>query len=361
MPVMIEEKRRYGEIEFIRFLMSILIVYYHLTPILAELFPDETVYLAMTRKNWHIGGVCVSAFFVLSGFFFHRSRVWEQDTVCFFLKKAVRFWPALAFSLLVHFENATDFLNLLYINTGLGVITSGSSNPASWYICNLLWLLLIFQLWFKRSEERGGIDYGACVGIVLIASSMLAHRTNSGYWQIAMEQIPFLTNGILLGVFGITIGILTSKLMETLNIYHILIRNKYTVSGVWIVILAYFVYIITFLEKKYELIYYLAVFLALLFFSLQEGVLSELLTNKLFDFLGRSSYAIYMMQFPCFYYLKKLIAKEGMWQSNPFSMVIFGVGFCIIVGIVTHLLIEIPAARWFAVSVKKFDGAKKEG
>lgn len=131
MSVTLERKREYGEIEVVRVLMSILIVYYHLTQILVGLFPNETVYLAMNRRNFHVGSVCVCAFFVLSGFFFHRSRAWEQDTTHFFLKKALRFWPVLAFSLLIHYENATDFLNLLYINTGLGVITSGSSNPAS--------------------------------------------------------------------------------------------------------------------------------------------------------------------------------------------------------------------------------------
>lgn len=189
---------------------------------------------------------------------------------------------------------------------------------------------------------------------------MLAHRTSSDYSQIAMEQIPFLTNGLLLGIFGIALGIVVSESTESLYTY-IEKMNKFIVSGLWIIALAYFVYITAFLKRDYELLYYLVAFLALLVLSLQEGALSRLFSNKIFEVFCRSSYAIYMMQFPCFYYLKKMMVKEDGWTGDPFSMVIFGVSLCIIVGLATHLLIEIPAGKWLDKRMKKFFGAKKEG
>lgn len=152
--------KRMGEIDLIRFVCSVLMVYYHLTPKLSARFPDVELYAVLSKGNGMTGGIGVLCFFILSGLFFQVGREWEQGSFKdFTLKKAARLWPVLAFSILVNCHTTNDVMNLFFINSGTGVISKASSNPGSWYVCVLFWLFLIYFLWFQNVKDqapRGG-------------------------------------------------------------------------------------------------------------------------------------------------------------------------------------------------------------
>lgn len=148
--------KRMGEIDLLRFVCSVLMVYYHLTPRLSARFPDVELYAALSKGNAMTGSIGVLCFFILSGLFFQVGREWERDSFKEFVqKKTARLWPVLAFSLLVNSRTTADVLNLFFISSGTGAISKASSNPASWYVCVLFWLFLIYFLWFQGARNQG--------------------------------------------------------------------------------------------------------------------------------------------------------------------------------------------------------------
>lgn len=252
--------KSYGQVGILRFIFSILIVYYHLTPILFNTFPDVSLYNIFSRHNGAVGKILVICFFIISGFFFEISKNYKKYSFQeFFMQKLIRFWPVLAFSLIVNMHSSADIMNLFFINAGMGIIKNASSNPASWFTCNLFWLLLIYFLLSKQSvvsERRNA----ALFIISILGLSIISRQSTGSYWLPAFEQLPFLTNGLIYGVTGMSIGILLAQLKpfgkKQVSIFALLSQ---------ICIGIYFIYIVAFCEVKYETAYYILVFVIIFY------------------------------------------------------------------------------------------------
>lgn len=342
--------KRMGEIDLIRFVCSVLMVYYHLTPKLSARFPDVELYAVLSKGNGMTGGIGVLCFFILSGLFFQVGREWEQGSFKdFTLKKAARLWPVLAFSILVNCHTTTDVMNLFFINSGTGVISKASSNPGSWYVCVLFWLFLIYFLWFQNVKDQApGGGGSACLLIVtLLGFAIFAHRESSAYCAIAVSTIPFLTNGVLSGVTGFSLGILLGRINQRLRI-----NNKYLVSVIQLILFGYFVRLTAFETARYEIPYYILVFSLLLYFILFQKGCTVVSNCTWLKRLGAWSYSIYMMQFPCFYYYGFLIDK-GIFKAPPGVYVTVGIAGCVLIGILTYYVIEKPAYQLYLSYINK--------
>lgn len=185
--------------------------------------------------------------------------------------------------------------------------------------------------------------------VTLTGFILLGQRTGSTLYSAkAFEQLPFLTNGVLMGITGFVYGGLIARfwirgysIRKTINK-----RNKILITILEIVILSYFVNILINCTQKYEKIYYILIFsIIIMDFIYQWGYIAQLLNHKIFGHLGKWSYSIYMMQFPCFAYLKKsLWIKNSAGDSK--TILLISVSICVGVGIATYYLIERPLSKW---------------
>ena len=98
-----EEVNYYYNIDFLRFVFAIIIVYYHIfhSNIMNYVNGNE-VYNNLRRLCGYAGAI-VECFFIISGFFlFHSFRKKDMASVTqFSIKKIFRLWPVLAFSILI--------------------------------------------------------------------------------------------------------------------------------------------------------------------------------------------------------------------------------------------------------------------
>lgn len=349
--ILIKAGKQNGKIETIRFLFAILIVYYHLTPILNKMFPSEVIYTKMIQCNSLVGTQIVIAFFIISGYFFARGKSWEKPAKQFIIGKIIKLWPAMAFSLIVNYNTTADFLNFFFLNAGMGIMTKGSSNPASWFACNLFWCFIIYYFWFSSPPLGEDVTrrarYILCMLLVIIGFSFIAHRKTGTYHVLVSEYIPFLTNGSLLCITGFSLGIIFEVLIRNIkkNNCEAMVKSGILTDIIWLMFLGYFIYIVAFLATSYETVYYQVIFLIVLGVSIVSKNQKSFWNHRLFLELGSCSYTIYLMQFPCFYYLKKTILM-GLWkESTPLFLTIFGVFICVAVGAAVHYIIEIPLAK----------------
>ncbi|KMW24250.1 acyltransferase family protein [Enterocloster citroniae] len=311
-------------VDFLRFVFALFIVYYHITPIMSKFFGKVLWLDYLSTRNSNVGQVIVISFFVISGFLFFLTEEYRRFSLSTYIKrKVIRIWPVLAFSLIVNFHSTADILNLFFISSGTGLISVGSSNPASWFVCVLFWLELLMFDFLARSNFNSKYniadslitDYkvsGEIWGMLVTLTGfiLLGQRTGSTLYSAkAFEQLPFLTNGVLMGITGFVYGGLIARfwirgysIRKTINK-----RNKILITILEIVILSYFVNILINCTQKYEKIYYILIFsIIIMDFIYQWGYIAQLLNHKIFGHLGKWSYSIYMMQFPCFAYLKKV-------------------------------------------------------
>lgn len=246
----------------------------------------------------------------------------------------------MAVSILVNCHTTTDALNLFFINSGTGAILKASSNPASWYVCVLFWLFLIYFLWFQSTKKQdtplGGGGSACLLMVTLLGFAVFAHRESSAYSAIALSAIPFLTNGVLSGMTGFSLGILLGRINLGWKMNH-----KYFVSLIQLILFGYFVRLIAFEPARFETPYYILIFLLLLYFILFQKGWTVVSNSTWLKRLGAWSYSIYMMQFPCFYYYEKLIDK-GFFKARPSVYVLVGMLSCVLVGIAVHYAVENP-------------------
>ncbi len=360
-------KERFNNIDLLRFLFAELIVFYHLTPKLQAIFPDNSFFEKMTLQNQTVGVVIVLCFFIISGFFSYLSNDYKKRTLLQFIwRKATRLWPILFVSLVCVYKSPVDLLNLFFISSGTGLLTTGSSNPASWYICVLLFVEIASYMLFSTERENNSSFDGKITPqlLILVVLSFLSfviigqRTTSDNYALLAFDSLPMLTNGVLSAIAGYGLGYFIGFLYKT-ELSKIAISNilkKTIISIIEASIFIAFLCLVSFTEtssKKFPFIFFIAMFVVLLIdFILKPGYVSRLFNTNISRILGSWSYAIYIMQWPCFVWLSDWIWKMDLEDRD---IIFFSMLFCTVVGVVSHYVIEV-----FLVSIvlKKHERVK---
>ncbi len=258
-------------------------------------FSSTYLLTELVQKSNLAGRNIVNAFLFLSGFFLLQSfdKKSEVDTYKFILNKFLRLWPVMAFSFLFVlpfgiFDKYNDTLNLFFINSGLGLTTKSSVNAASWFIC-VLFFLSIFFYYLMKTLSRKNLIF-TCSIFTFWGFIILAHL-----------------NTLIFGV------------IETMLLW-------------------YFIQYSVFHVAKFKIdIYWSLIFVGVFFlFLFNIGFLSKFLNNKFSKMFGDFSYSIFVMHFPLI-----KICKKYFWDIfTPEISAILTFLICIIVGILTHILIE---------------------
>ncbi len=333
-------------IDFVRFVLIMIIVYCHCIGTVPPITESGQEFIQMlTQKSSMAMPVALCSFFMMSGFFLYNSFLRKPDleTKDFVFKRILRLWPLLLFSFIVLLIagrfNRMCILDIFFINAGLGLVNSGSNNPACWFICVLLVLSAFFYFIIKNFGEK-------YAGFFCSISAFLGYAILNSTFSVGMLYkdpvpcIPFLTMGMLLGLANISLGILVGMLVKELPNINLKLPGKLIATVLEISIFAYIGISILMQTSKITMPIYWEFYFVILFimFVYNQGYFSKLLNNKFSKSLGACSYAIFIMQFPTIRIMNKYFSQP---LSQLDTLTTFACTLaCLVVGVIVHLLVE---------------------
>lgn len=336
-------KKRFYNIDFLRFIFIVAMVFYHVVSFMKPVFLTDTI-VKMSKNCAMTGSNIVNAFFIISGFFLFYTyiRKPELNLYEYVVKRFFRLWPTLVFSFFVcllfgHF-NRYDLLNIFFISDGIGLVKSNSHNNASWFICALFFLSIFYFYLLKYFKRH--IALFICYIIAFLGLAILGNA-DKGYYAYIIFKPLLLTTGMVRGLCFIAIGIiLGSLILSKEHNFNNALPGKIVFTIVETSLLSFFMYYSVFHLSGFKVdIFYQLMFIGLfLSFIFNLGFLSNLLNSKKLATLGNYSFSIYLMHFPVIIGCQKYI-----WGNlNDISSLIFTVLACIFAGILVYRFVEKP-------------------
>lgn len=350
-------KYRFYNLDFLRFLFALVIVNHHLSykvfPVMAEKFS----WLGSVRLDASKGYMGVEFFFILSGVFLCACLERKEENIALFaLKKIIRLWPLLFFSIvcfwaasrfdLVKYEKYDNVLNLLFLQT-TGLALRYGNNESAWFVSCLFWGSLFYFTLYQKAPK----NFFWIVSLLVWFSFTLMVQSNKGNFNAQLKQVyPFLSFGILKAIAEIGLGLLVWKtylfLAEKIPSS---LRMK-IVFGVIEIFLFCFVFnsqAFRRLKFQNDLLMTLSIACLILVFMLQKSFLSVALNRKIFGALGAISYAVYIMQEVCFIFFRKYIAVYGpVFPVSIQTVYISCLIITVLFGVVCYLCVEKPLFRY---------------
>ena len=365
-------------IEFLRFLFAVMIVYAHIMWFLCQvdkLYTDFPIYM----KMWNNCGdsfLCVEYFFIISGFFLHfHIKNKKDDTFEFAAKKIMRLWPLLAFSIFIiwifslfkfcEYYSYANILNLFLLYR-TGIDNSAVNNMHSWFVCILFWCS-IFYHYILRNFDRQKSKF--IIAIICFYSFASIYSWHNGTISVVHMKIINGIPGALLRGFasiglGFFVGIFYDKIAYYIKNLHIKNKVKNALFFVFVSVIEFYLFFFIIFNStihrikfKNNFIFIIAFCLLLLLFVFKRGLLSKLFENKLSQTLGAFSYSIYIMQASGF-----VLAKHFLWtdksfvMTHPYLNIVITLIICLTIGILSHCLIETKSNFWYNKISAHFHG-----
>ena len=322
------------QIDFLKFIFACMIMFYHLVQFLSGYFPDISEYSKLTQRTATIGGAIVIAFFVLSGYFLCRKAFSQPyDPIRFAVDRVKKLWPLLAVSFIPFLLLGTfyvyDFLNILFISDGMGIVNGASHNAATWFICVLFWLSLLFYYLLHNCKEE--IVF-ICSMLAIFGFMWLAKAPSGFYSAVAFPTFQ-LTSGMLRGIIGISLGILVYFFLSEYNEQkETSLRNNIYFTALELMFLYLTGHYMCDKKPISQDVFYQIILCGLIVcFILNQGYVSSFLNKKFCKILGEWSYGIYVMHFPVIELMKRFIWEKNLISSPTVMMVICST-ICIISG-----------------------------
>ena len=348
-----ENSEKLYHIELLRFIFSVIIVYYHIlhANIMNNVGTAAEQYKAL-NTSCDYAWMIVECFFILAGFFLYFSfwRNPEQSFGSFVQKKIARLWPVLAFSVIlgiIFFKQkiGVQIFNLFFLwNVGIGKAYGG----INWYISPYFWTMLFYFGLLKCVKQKK--SQNLIIAILVYFSYVITNQNGFGRETIDIG----ISLAMIRAVASIGMGYLLAVITESFEPFLQALAENKTKDIIFRIFVSVLEIIccacltIHFLYKKYA---YNAQFIVIIEFSIlllclvsKKGILSILFNHKYFD-IGKYSYSIYVMQQTIFWALQRSFWKTSIVQSNIPATMILSLVICIISGIIVYKFIEKPFGK----------------
>ena len=338
------DKIKLNNIEFLRFVFSFIIVYFHILH--SNIIPyTETISIYSTlAKLSNNAGVIVECFFLISGYFLWITLQKEQgrgNVITFIAKKVIRLGPVLWFSLIVSvlfsFMPIGDaILNFFFLQcTGLSLSYKG----INWYISPLFFALIFYYAIIKNYS----LDKSLIFISVLVYFSYLVNITYC-HGSFGRETVyGFVNLGLARALAGVGLGYLIGFFLEKVSFSQNKIFKTFfslIEVSIFIYLMGYFLLGCTYSSHMIVVILFSVMFIC---FIKEAGYFSQILNLKIFSLLGRYTYSIYVMQQIGFN-----ILKDNLWKTDliyhPFICIFLSILFCFVIGVITYHVIEMPSS-----------------
>ena len=345
-------------IEAVRFLFSVFIVFFH---ILHANIMDYTANSAFYKKladSTDYTCYVVECFFIISGFFlFYTYNKRPQRSIGEFIyNKFSRLWPLLFLSTAIcvvffGWNFYPQFFTVLFLqNNGVNFDYGG----INWYISPLFWALIFYYVLLKCFKDKRKLNI--FIGVLVYFSFMIClSATNGGFPRYNLYG--FLSGSMFHALaeigLGYLIGVCCNSLKSLNGLNDILNSRSGKIISTVLISLAEIVFwallLIHFFLKKYT---YSNHFLVVILFSgilfcmlTGRGIFSRLINNRFFGFFGKFSYSIYVMQQVVFYVLQRTLWQNSDFvQHHALRCIAVSILICVAAGIVTYYVIEKPSA-----------------
>lgn len=337
---------KYHNIEFLRFIFAIIIVYFHILHANIMKYIGNNYDYKILAKLSDDAGWIVECFFIISGYFLYKNIVNSNsiDITKFIWKKITRLWPVLIFSIII---GVVFFKQNIYpaIFNSLFLQCIGFSldyKGINWYISPLFWALILYYAIFKNFDNKKA--YVFVGGICYFGYLININYCHGGFGRGVIYNILDLS--FLRALAGIGLGILIGKLLTeftfTMNekIKYILF-SIIEISSI-IFLIRYFLF-----GLKYKNAFIVIIVFSLMFISFvrQYGILSQVLNLSIFSQLGKYAYSIYVMQQISFWIMQKTLWKTQIVENTSLCILVSLI-FSIILGVITYHLIEKPFSKY---------------
>ena len=358
-----KEKRYFFNIDFLRFLFSVIIVYFHLNGNIikkAVQSNSENIYKYLEEISSN-GGYIVECFFIIAGFFLFKTIINQKTNVIqYTINRISRLWPVLAFSFLLSviffkYNLYTAIINSLFLQCiGVTLIYKG----INWYISPFFWVSIFYFYILKIFDKK----YAHLIIAFCIYFSLTG---NINYFDgsAGRETIKiFFNSGVMRALSGIGIGYFIGLIYEKIKD-----KISYSLSTIkekcsFLIISALEIYCFIFLinnfifhkiSYKNHLIFIIIFSILFFCFLTKKGLLSKLFDNKYLAFSGKFAYSIYVMQQITFNILGLTLWKYSVFVNNVPVCITISLLFSVLIGIITYYLIEIPVGKYIKQSLEK--------
>lgn len=342
---------KYHNIEFLRFVFAIIIVYFHILHAnIIKFIGNNHDYIVLAKMSVNAGWI-VECFFIISGYFLYKSINADNDIniIKFIWKKISRLGPVLIFSCIIGviFFNQNIYqaiFNSLFLQCiGLSLDYKG----INWYISPLFWALILYYTILKKFENKKA--YVFVGGICYLTYLVNINYCNGGFGRETVYGIINL--GLARALAGIGLGLLIGKILDELKLYCFRINPKLKLLIMTFLEISAFVFLIRYFlfGLKYKNAFIVVIVFSFLFISFinRNGILSRVLNNCVFSLFGRYSYSIYVMQQISFWIMQKTLWKTQIIENTSICILVSLI-FSIILGIITYHLIEITSYKYLS-------------
>jgi len=350
-----QKDERLHNIEFLRFLFSGIIVYFHILHSNIMQYVNTNTTYSILREKSDAAGVIVECFFIISGYFLFISyrRDTHIDIFQFAVKKFFRLWPVLFFSILLGLvffseKKFPSILNSLFSQCiGLSLDYKG----INWYISPLFWVsLFYFALLINFDSKKVNVIIAV---LVYFSYVIIINEANGEFGRHTVHGIINL--GTARAVAGIGLGYLIGITIECINsskLRFLFFSPKFSLKAVRLIVgtiveLISLAFLLEYclIGSRYNNQFIVVIFFSalLICFIYRLGALSKVLDNKIMDYFGKYTYSIYVMQQISFWILQRSFWKYESFINQVGICISISIIFCIVIGIITYYAIERPA------------------
>lgn len=348
--------RKYN-IEFLRFLFSLIIVYFHI------LHSNIIPYIGEHQMYLNLRSMCVWAqaavefFLIIGGYFLYQSekRRAQEPFINTFLSKFARLWPVFAFYVLIslcffNMNRESALFQILFLHcTGISL----ESNQIIWYIAPYFWSIILMVAILRLFQKKKAILIISL--IAYIGYAMNINYTQGGFGRDVV--FTFVSLGFVRTLSGVALGIIIAVLMESISKS----LSPCTEHTFVLAIISSALEVVTvfFLLKKMLLgrgsltnMFTLVILFAFLFVSFLcgRGILGRVLNRPFWGIVGRYSYSIYVMQQISFFIMERTFWKNTSFLAEHVLLtLLISIAFSAVVGIATFYLVEKPSQYFYKV------------
>lgn len=335
-------------------------------------FAAAIVVIAHLGYDYHLGGMGVTFFFILSGFILSYNYAFKfvdwsyKKLVSMWVSRVSRIYPVHIFmfilSMPLSYIYARDYSfmdtlsNILLLQSwypnGQGTF---SYNGVSWTLsCELFFYLTLPFVLFscsKKAMQTKSSMILLVMMLIMLTIWLISISAGHGIIEYSLKWWFYVISPYLRWMdflFGIALGYLFLK-MKSANHTKFHFSSLVEVFSLVLTVCFYFYFISRDLPYKWNYsAYFNPLFGLIIFiFAFQNGIISKILSAQIFTYLGKISFSIYMTHQVLIFYWNKYVQNINYFATTTdelFHQIIY-FSAVLLISAVTYHAIENPARR----------------
>jgi len=344
-----------------RFFFALMVFFHHLEFLsFTHVQWLKTLYLNVFKEGY----IGVSFFFILSGFIMQYSygeKILNKKISYskFMTLRFFRIYPMHYITLLIFIpliivkvndSNIYEWIKMLFFNSTLTQSFHPqfyyyfSFNTPSWSLSNEMFFYACFPFLVMLNKHKHFITILSLLLTALIFILIYNSQNPYNHWFFYVFPITRLADFIL----GIMLYEFYLKLKKTpLQSFNFTI---FEIASIAVFVLFFIFHDTVKQEYRYSIYYWIPTLLLILVFAIEKGVLSQILSKKIFEFLGEISFSFYLWHVLVLRYFEYC----NVSISNVFVYIFLLLTVTIILSSLSFLFIETPINNYIKRKINSY-------